>query len=30
WFTAEQALAYGFIDTVVSSAGEVRDVTENQ
>ena len=30
WFTAEQALAYGFIDTVVSSAGEVRDRTENQ
>jgi len=25
WFTAEQALEYGFIDNVVSSAGEVTE-----
>ncbi|WGW14066.1 ATP-dependent Clp protease proteolytic subunit [Saxibacter everestensis] len=25
WFTAEEALDYGFVDQVVSSAGDVRD-----
>ena len=25
WFTAEQALAYGFIDHVISSARQVAD-----
>ena len=25
WFTSEQALEYGFIDHVVSSAGEVTE-----
>jgi ATP-dependent Clp protease protease subunit len=25
WFTAEQALEYGFIDKVVASAGQVAD-----
>jgi ATP-dependent Clp protease protease subunit len=25
WFTAEQALEYGFIDKVVASAGQVSD-----
>ncbi len=29
WFTAEQAKEYGFIDTVVASAGEVTAATTN-